>query len=434
MSQYSRNRHLNLYQFFSNNERNENNLTRSLALCLQNNPLFFKTFLINIVGPDESNILFNHIDEGDFAEINIQVNTANIRDRQDDFEKVIGITLTTTQIELTKWQDYKPTEVPGSKITDVFIQLKNIALIIEAKRTEENCSKQLKEQMEECDISLEKIVLLKSLTWEQVLEMLISTDNIYRLLGGSSLFLRDFIQLIEIHYIDWLPVLPFSQLPFPKNREEQNFSKHYKRLEQVKQEMGVELVEFRDRTSIPINVEWATEVTPYFSKDPDKDILEIYVWPANTKSQGRSLYKKDQSWQGTKSLKVNGNEFKLRIIPEIVFRHFNKFISQITMQEGPSKLHNYDNFTNVSGKKDRKDWPKLEAWFDDNINFDWRSSCQWKDKFLDSDRSYLTVSMGFEVVVEIPYSILEKLDKQKRNTKPVATLFKDIVEALEKLI
>ena len=444
MSTNSRNRHLNFYQFFSETKESEtspeikeNNLTRALAICLQNNPLFFKTFIEEILGSETAASLLNHVENDELVYINIQERTTDIRNWQDEISQLYGVSLTTEKINTQLGPAFKSTEESGGRITDLAIQIKDVVIIIVAKPHGQDWSDQLIEQLAECGLPPEKVKTPQSLTWEDVLEMLISTENVYKVLGNSSIFIRDFIRLIETYYVGWLPVLPFSNLSFPKSADSESFSKHYKRLEQIKNAMNVELKQIGYRTIIPINVLWASEVSPYFEEGKQNN-LSVYVWPGSIKGQGWHLYYKDQSWQDQKSLQVGQYNFDLKIIPEIVFRHISGvFVSQIKLAEGRSPVHTLENFKEKSGKWERERWSELEEWLDENLNTlaaDWRSQCDWEGKFINTNRSYLTLSLGFEVSVKVPYSLLQDMDRKKDDLKPVARLLSDITRALENLV
>jgi hypothetical protein len=421
-----------LYQFFSGEEHIENNLTRSLAICLQQNPLFLHLFLERIIGASAKNI-FSHLSKDPLLEIDIQKKTAAIHKNSEAIEALYGVTLTTDKIDFTNVPDIQVQAEPGNRITDISIQVKDIVIIIEAKPSNEDCTQQLLSQLGECGIEAGKINRPISLTWEDTLTLLIHAQNTYKMLGQSDVFVEDFIQLIETRYVQWLPIQPFAQLSFPKENKDSFFTPHYKRLEVIKNNLGVELIEYQGRTSIPIEVPWASEVTPYFNF-MDK-ALNFYVWPANTKQQGWSLYyDQDQSWQSLTSIEIDGVPYELEIIPQIVFRHFNKYISEIKLPSGFSKVHTKDNHKEKSGKIDSEEWQDFATWLDGMLDIDWRGLCGWEENFLNSNRSYFTVAFGFEVIVKVPYQKLQEIDQDKDHTSLAIGFFKKVIVRLESLI
>jgi len=62
----SRDHHLNIYRLYKQSDVIENNLTRALALCLQNDALFFREFITPLIPKEKA--IFNHIEEDEFAQ------------------------------------------------------------------------------------------------------------------------------------------------------------------------------------------------------------------------------------------------------------------------------------------------------------------------------------------------------------------------------
>jgi len=80
-----------------------------------------------------------------------------------------------------------------------------------------------------------------------------------------------------------------------------------------------------------------------------------------------------------------------------------------------SKKQTFPLFYNTSIFASFGDDIDLEQWLDKEILpvFDWREKCKWKENFVQSSRNYVSVSFGFEVIVEIPYRLLQDLDQKK---------------------
>src|SRR5206468_1566894 len=99
-------------------------------------------------------------------------------------------------------------------------------------------------------------------------------------------------------------------------------------------------------------------------------------------------------------------------------------------------VHTTENFHNQSGKKTRNGWKQLEEFLDDHFKpeFGWRNRCNWEENFVNTERSYLTMSLGFVVCVSIPYAKLTSLDKRDADISKVSELLWKTVLALKGLI
>ncbi len=69
-----------------------------------------------------------------------------------------------------------------------------------------------------------------------------------------------------------------------------------------------------------------------------------------------------------------------------------------------------------------------------NDEFDWRKKSGWKENFLQSNRKYVSVALGFELRVLVDYKEIKKLDATEEGYKNVAAKIKSITTAFENLI
>jgi hypothetical protein len=172
--------------------------------------------------------------------------------------------------------------------------------------------------------------------------------------------------------------------------------------------------------------------------------LNAYIWPANTKGQGWQVYDKPMDWVKKKQLKAGGYTFDLEILYEVKFCHFNRFVSSFQFSDAQlapgMRLHTMENFQETGKYKRYGEgeytWPRLAEWLDDFFidSFDWRKASDWKGNFEESDRSYLTVSFGFQAKCIIPYERLQQIDKQIADYEKISELFSDIVDAYASLL
>jgi hypothetical protein len=66
--------------------------------------------------------------------------------------------------------------------------------------------------------------------------------------------------------------------------------------------------------------------------------------------------------------------------------------------------------------------------------FNWRQKCDWSENFLHTDRSYLTMSLGYEVTLFIPFSKFKALDKNETDITNVSQFIGQIVIAFKDLV
>ena len=138
------NRHLNIFRPFSQNlskENIEDNLSRAFVICLQNNSLLLYEFLRIIFKESKQedllNILLSDVAIADICTIDIQIETT---DGNEEFTKVFAVAISGTELDMSTF--FQNVENPDKKhITDIFISIKDIAIIIEVKRNNQDCRK-----------------------------------------------------------------------------------------------------------------------------------------------------------------------------------------------------------------------------------------------------------------------------------------------------
>ncbi len=436
--------HLNVFRHYNGHDGIENNLTRALAICLQNNPLFLKEFLKEL----KIEVHFDYIESDEFF-VDIQVRVKELPKAEDDWRSVHPVALTTAEISPTDFNDQEVKEDKDySPITDLILAIKDQLVIFEVKRTNENCARQLKKQVQGFN---GKLAPFQSMTWEKVLGAIRRTKNTYRLTGQNHLLLDDFHELLSTEYVDWLPTRPFKYIK-PRKGEDNNIllSQMEKRLALSRKHlMEYEAKSRGNRHYIELDWGWANEVVGKFEKKGGNEwVLAIYLWPANTKSQGYQVFNEqvDQEWQNKKKLSVQGyGDYKIEITPEVKFSSsFGGFISKLEfsdpLKELKDLIHKRENFHKYSGKWNRegdtKNWENLEYFFDRHIhsNYEWRKKCQWEEKFIQSNRMAILISFGFEVKLEVPSKKLQQLDQNEEGYKKVADLLSKITDAFKGLI
>jgi hypothetical protein len=439
--------HLNLFRFFNESTEKEfieNNLSRAFSLCLTNNSFFFNEYIKDIVTPDDYQYLFSSISSETKSFVDIQIDTATIE--TESYKTVYAVAMTSDRN--LKMDDFLfQQEVSDKKnITDIFITIKDIAIIIEVKRTGEDCKAQLFNQVlpfTKANIAINP----KKYSWQEVVKLLEKVKHVQQLVSQNSIFINDFLELSEIKYPEWFEPKPFNVIPFTHQRGTTNYFQLQKRIRQGLAGVSpiatnqFELLNFNDRLGITLPFVWATELIPEFETYPDstKDYVTFYIWPGNTKQQGYSIFNKPLDWTKKKSLLVEGSEYELEIVYNIKLSHYmGKYVTGINYYESDvvKPLHTSDNFYHQSGKWDRDSWHDFEKLLDEHFKpeFNWREYSKWENTFLNSDRNYLFMSLGFEVCVYIPFSKFKTIDKTETDITKVSDFIYKIANSFQNLI
>ncbi|RFP64351.1 hypothetical protein D0N36_14265 [Hymenobacter lapidiphilus] len=428
------NAHLNLFRHYSASEDQqvlENNLTRALALCLQHDTLFLYSLLGTIVGEEELRRHLDLTDNQERLEIDVQQSVRDLGPYAAIYAVAItGASLNAATYETVRaWRNESP-------ITDLTIRYKDVLVLVEVKRTGEDCLAQLKGQVEAYQEAQGEdhaaTVQAKALSWAQVVRLATNTRNLHQLTGHASPYTTDFVQYIQYHYPHWDEVLPFRSIPFERAGAI-NESALYKRLHYIQQQaFGDKLKWYNSRVAMPINVKWASEVITNLRLHDGKPYIVASVWPANTKQQGWPIFSKSLAWVNTTELTVDGQVYGVEVEEYIKFSHFNRYLFEIPVYNDFMSRSAFDKY---AGKWNRDSWPELEALLDQDTKKEWRRlEPAWKKHFVDTDRNYAAVALGFAVSVYLPYSEFQQLDTSTENWQPVAQKLEAVTRALVEMI
>lgn len=452
------NRHLNLFRAFSQEQSKENiedNLSRALVLCLKHNDLFFHEFIQTILleskNQEDYDYLFANPSEKDQAEIDIQIDVTTLN--ENEFKRIYAISVTTENLSMLDFFNYS---FNGHKkytpITDIFISINDIAFVFEVKRWGEDCRQQLynqifklttKDQKEDSksiqQIPNQEIVVPLSLDWKRIMTLATIANNFCNIVNSPNQFLKDFIGLVQSFNTNWLPITPFASIPNTPNMDAKRNQRLIAAINNVPEFM--EPLNYNDRSGFGVNFGWAKEILPYFERDSKGNLsLNVYIWPGNTKGQGWKVFysEKVDDLYNNKEVVINGKPFQLKIEHEIKFSHFNRYVSELDFKSSDTLLDlvTTENFEKYSGKYNREEWPKLEAFFDNHFKkeFNWREVCKWDEKFVNTNRNYLTLSIGYQISTIIPYDYLQEIDKKEKDLDSVSNLFVQVYDFYKNLL
>ncbi|WP_207424969.1 hypothetical protein [Pedobacter sp. SYSU D00535] len=420
-------KHLKLFRHYHQSEDNtilENNLTRALALCLTHDNLLMYRFLEKYLEREDLDFIVNTGPNERSFKVDIQQNTEGLVEQ---CRKLYAIALTEVALPFDKSFQLAP-KLAKKNITDLTIQINDILIIFEIKRTPEDCRKQLHQQT--C-IFIENAIqpIYRGISWAELAALLFQTKNFNSMTSRSSIFLDDFIDLLHDKYSSWIPTTP---LKFLTAESKGIYERLFYAMGSTRN--GENLLRTYDRTAMRLNKPWATEIIPYFSKTD----LVIQIWPGNTKTQGWHVYSNKMHWKYKTELEVADEKFSLSVVREYKLCHFNRFIGGVTASDSelhPGKeTHTLENFKDISGWHKREEWLEFEKFMDEHLNKDWRGQAKWESNFKQSQRKYLTLSLGFYLSVYIPFEKLQELDNGYDGHLKVAKFLDDVEDAFVKLI
>jgi hypothetical protein len=444
------NHHLNIFRFFNESTEKEfieNNLSRAFALCLTSNGFFLNEYIKGIVSGEDYQYLFSSISSDTKCVIDIQIDTATIE--KENFNTVYAVAMTADR-KLNMDDFFAQPQLSDKKnITDILITIKDIAVVIEVKRSGEDCKAQLFNQVlpfVEDSVKNKIEIKPKSYSWQDVVKLLERVKHVQQLASQNSIIINDFLELSEVRYPEWFEPKPFNTIHFLVHGTTPNQIQLSKRMKQALAGVAkiagddFQLLPRNDRLGISVPFGWASEFIPYFSyyEDGKKELVEFCIWPANTKQQGWSIFDKPLDWIKKQSLVIDGKEYPLSIGYEVKLCHFQRYVSAIVYTDNDilKPLHTYDNFVNQSGRWNFDKWKELEELFDEHFKpeFKWRDECNWEENFINTDRSNLAMSLGFEVSVSIPFAKFKSIDKNEADIAKVSDLINKTVIAFKGLI
>ncbi|WP_067099040.1 hypothetical protein [Marinomonas atlantica] len=424
------NKHLNIFTTYAKENRTyqlENDLTRSLAICLQEDALFCHEILKTILTP----VIFDQIFEDFEGESNVQIEIQKKSSQISEFDKAYAVSISEYEMSdfwsQTDNTDYDP-------ICDLVVTVNNILIVFETKRDNIDCTQQLYNQIfnifknqnrdiSDCRNEIESF----DLNWKKLMAIAVKVASFEKTVGNNNRFLNDFIGLVRDHNYNWLPETPIGSL------RNVNSKSIYSRIESALSEFCnndpvVSKLTYNDRSGTDFTKGWANELLFYI--DENKGDLCVEIYPGNTKSQGYYIFHKEPKFN--KELTIGNKNYPVTIGYHIKFMG-QQYITGLWLRDEDfnKNLFTRDNFYNQTGRVYREDWPLTEKLLDEYINSDWKSECNWSEKIIKSNRSLFNISFGYNVSITIPFIDLAKIDVNKNDISSLAKLIGSIYRAFE---
>jgi hypothetical protein len=411
------NSHLNIFKSYTNINRTyqlENDLTRALAISLQEDSLFFHEVLKKILkGTEFYNQLFESLESENQIDINIQTKASHIT----NFDHVFAISLSESKMFDFWKQNYNKNYDP---ICDLVIQMNNIVLVFEAKRDNYNCTAQLYNQiLNITNTENESLVFNEEnyggmitpfdLNWPKLMSIAVKVSSFEKTMNSQNRFLTDFISLAKQHNFRWLPEPSISSLqPTDKNAIKRRLEST---IEEVIKTTDISKLNYNDRIGLEFYEKWAKEIL--FSINGKGD-LNISIYPGNTKGQGYSLFENNPKFKD--KLDILGDEYSTEYMYHIKFTSFQKYFQGLWFSEKDIKkpLYTKENFYAHSGRKKRgEQWLQIESLLNESLDYNWKKQCNWESSIQNSGRNQFDISFGYEVHINIPFQKLKELDQKQ---------------------
>ncbi|MBF8150097.1 hypothetical protein ITJ86_09330 [Winogradskyella sp. F6397] len=424
------NSHLNIFKSYTNKNRTyqlENDLTRALAISLQEDALFFHEVFKEILkGTNFYNQLFESLESESNVNIDIQKKASQIT----DFEHIFAISLSEAEISDFWEQNHQRNYDP---ICDLIIQINNIVLVFEAKRDNVNCTAQLYNQIlnitnkqnqpqEFTQENYGENITAFDFNWSRLMAIAVKVSSFEKTMNSQNRFLSDFIALVKQHNFRWLPEPSISALQATNTR---SITRRLEStIEEVTKGTRINKLNYNDRLGFEVYKDWAKEIIFWIK---DNGNLGVSIYPGNTKGQGYSLFANDPEFND--SLSILGDEYPINYSYHIKFTSFQKFFQGLWFKESQltKTLYTKENFHKYTGRKKRgKDWTDIEQLLDKSLNFNWKEKCDWKNSMLKSGKNQFDMSFGYEVYIEIPFQKLKELDQNQSDLTNLISLVNEI--------
>lgn len=424
------NSHLNIFKTYTNSNRTyqlENDLTRALAISLQEDSLFFHEVFKEILkGTNLYNQLFESLESETSVNIDIQKRASQVT----HFDHIFAISLSESEISDFWEQNYSKNYDP---ICDLVIQINNIVLVFEAKRDNVNCTAQLYNQILNITNSENEpqtfnkenygeIITPFDFNWPRLMAIAVKVSSFEKTMNSQNRFLSDFISLVKQHNFRWLPEPSVSSLQ-PTNKRA-ILRRIESTIEEVAKMTEIGKLNYNDRLGLEFYKQWAKEIL--FSIN-DKGNLGVSIYPGNTKGQGYSLFETNPKFSDT--LNILENEYRTNYSYHIKFTSFQRYFQGLWFSETDLKkpLYTKENFNKYTGRKKRGvQWDQIETLFNESLNYNWKEQCNWENSIINSGKNQFDISFGYEVHIEIPFEKLKELDQTQNDLNNLINLIIEI--------
>ncbi|MGL5965421.1 MAG: hypothetical protein ACRCZ2_13650 [Fusobacteriaceae bacterium] len=412
------NRHLSIFNPFSHTGK-ENNLTRALLILLKKDPLYLSIFLNKITG--------NYLTEKSL-ENEIQIDTQRTSSSfniEEGIEKVYGATLNTRYYNTNILKKNKILE----PITDISIQIGEILIIIEVKPHDEDPRAQLNNQMEKLNWgNKSEDWRYVSLIWSDVLNIAISMEKFNKKLNSHNIFLNEFNHFIEGNYPELLPVFPIS--------EKHSLERIERRVKQIEKEINKSLYGPNFQEEIDFIKLKNVSIADRFKIYAEKHQINLFIWPGDSNSQAKILYKKNFNLKkieynlknnlNVKDLK-NDENYNVLTHQYISFAHImgkGVFWEEFESRDDIAEI--YYEICGITYKSNEQKWEELKDKISKYVVDKDLFLNQFKESFEKTNRNFVNICVGNCIKLSFDIKYIEKIEKNNKTVE----FFREVMDKI----
>ena len=435
------NPHLNLFVPYSQSSDNpvENNLSRGVAILLDENPLFFDRFidLINVELVKSGETAVAKPSSPEEHSIDIQISASKLADLGMGIQRIIPVTLTPAQTEAENGANDTQNPIPdiivscgGEETSDlILVEVKQYALDATAQVMQQAATirDNLQANLKDAKISITKPVV--QLTWEEVIQNLQKIKTLQDAHG--DFVLNQYLDYLREYRHGWFHVEPFTigmsgQMMW---RRIEPLARNCAKLlaEGKEEEIAVKEDSWSYIFSFTPSWEYLREAHLYWYGSKDNvEGLTVALYPGNTNGQSWALFagdktREDMSWTRSNKVASLDTTLDMTVKPFLKLAHYPEgqvmgvYLSPDIL--GSNKSNIREEFCNrLNGR-----WKRGEG----------EGEC---------GRNFIDVSLGYEIGIHLPLEDLEAMDKvnsrfmDSPQSDAVAQLIADGLRNLRKMI
>ena len=446
------NRHMNLFEHYrqEGESPHENNLSRGLAILLDENPLLLERF-IDLANSKLLALRKDPIrkpEKREDREIGFQQGIKKLCDEVS--QRIIGFTLTPDLPRTTTVETQETQPVHENLVTDIAISCGEDLLIVEVKKVPGSSAEaQVTAQAESAQFLSKKdaeIVSPLRLTWEDIVRVL---QNIDCLQGGNrDPILRHYLEYLETHHQEWFAGAASIR------RRMKSLADNCLRILSPGRDPDEEEV-YWDGQGFVVPLKTTGDYAREFHLCPREEEsqfteIQVALWLGNNLGQSRALFeareiRDDMSWTLEKSIEVDKTVLETAITPYLKFSHImGRFVMDAYVSPGCIGSHRPDIrkkfFVPLARSWRREEWPELlnllteknSVVLEDPAVF----RANFRKNFEESDRSFAVVVPGYEAIIKIPAGMLpeHQAPDSGKGCDKTASLVVDAIKAIIKRV
>ena len=279
---------MNVFEFYNYKLKSglphENNITRGLARILNDNVYIFKRFIEIIKNKiDNEEIKDMLVDIKYKYDVSIQTVIKNIE--IENYKHIIGVALTAKEFEIEQ-QDSKENQ---EQITDIVVENYNdLLIVIEAKKDDKNCEKQLSSQIKSIDPEgYLKNPEVTSIEWKEIIDIIEDYRNTSRI---RDVIIDDYYEYLNYYFKEWFKVNKLSMCDndLVLDKRLKRLLQDIQKVDEIDKKINIKKVDkLRGDYNLFVDWEWTNHIP--FKMNYEKNEFEIGFYPVSSGNQYKEL-------------------------------------------------------------------------------------------------------------------------------------------------